>query len=183
MGMRTALPTGHVTMAMSLDGFIARKDHSLDWLMKQKIEGEDHGFEEFTASIDGMVMGSGTFKTVIKFGKWLYTKPVVVLSQSLNHTDIPEELRGKVEVSNQKPRALMERFREMGWKRVYVDGGKVVQSFLREGLINDINIAHIPILIGSGIRMFGELSEDIDLELIESKTYPSGIVKTFYRIA
>jgi dihydrofolate reductase len=64
------MPTGHVFMATSLDGFVARKDHSLDWLMKQNTHGEDHGFDDFMTSVDGLIMGSGSFKTVLAFESW-----------------------------------------------------------------------------------------------------------------
>lgn len=181
--MKATTPFGCVTMAMSLDGFIAREDHSLDWLMRQNMDGEDHGFEEFFASIDGMIMGSGSLKTVLKFGEWRYATPVIVLSQSMKQADLPEELTDKVEISDKSPKGIMDKLAERGWNRVYVDGGKVVQSFLREGLISEITVAHIPILIGSGIRMFGELNNDIDLDMIESKSFPSGIVKSRYKIS
>ncbi len=102
------MTTGHMMMAVSLDGFVARPDHSLDWLMKQNTEGEDHGFAEFQASVDAIVMGSGSYKTVLGFGEWPYETPVIVLSRSVQQKDVPSHLNGKVEISNLDPKALMD---------------------------------------------------------------------------
>lgn len=174
--------TGHIFMAMSLDGFVAREDFGLDWLMKQKVDGEDHGYEPFIDSVDGLVMGSGSFRTALTFDAWPYEKPVVVLSKTLKTKDIPSALRHKVSIREQSPQEVMASLAEQGWKRVYVDGGKIIQSFLREGLIDDMVVTIIPILIGAGKRMFGPLDADIDLHLLEETPFPSGLVTLKYRI-
>lgn len=169
-------------MAMSLDGFVARQDFGLDWLMKQMTEGEDHGHAVFMDSIDGLVMGSGSFRTALSFGHWPYEKPVIVMSKTLKPDDIPVELRDKVILSEQTPRQVMASLSKRGWQRVYVDGGKIIQSFLRDGLIADMTVTIAPILIGAGKRMFGELDADIDLQLLDTKSFPSGLVTTKYEI-
>ena len=176
------MPTGHVMMAISLDGFVARKNHALDWLMKQKTQNEDHGFDEFLANIDVIVMGSGSFKTVLGFDQWPYQKPVVVMSRQLSQEDVPAELQSKVDITDLQPQAVMDSMKAKGWNRVYVDGGAVVQSFIREGLIADLKLAIVPILIGDGIRLFGELDTDIDLTLTGTKPFPSGLVEMRYAI-
>ncbi|MCR9137312.1 MAG: dihydrofolate reductase family protein [Alphaproteobacteria bacterium] len=176
------MTTGHVFMAMSIDGFVARQDHRLDWLMKQKTEGEDHGYDEFMASVDGLIMGSGSFRNVLTFGDWPYRKPVIVMSRSLTTGDIPLDVRDKVSITPLDPGGVMASLAKKGWRRAYVDGGLVVQSFLRAGLVGDMTITLIPILIGSGRRLFGQLDRDIDLELLASKSFPSGLVQTRYRI-
>ena len=177
------MTTGHIFMAMSLDGFVAREDFGLDWLMKQKTDGEDHGNEAFMASVDGLVMGSGSFRTMLTFGAWPYEKPVVVLSRTMKSKDVPEELRDKVSVSALAPRQLMASLSEQGWKRAYIDGGKIIQSFMREGLIADMTVTVVPILIGEGKRMFGSLDADIDLQLLGSKSFPSGLVTSRYEVS
>ncbi len=176
------MTTGHMMMAVSLDGFVARPDHSLDWLMKQNTEGEDHGFAEFQASVDAIVMGSGSYKTVLGFGEWPYEKPVIVLSRSLQQKDVPPHLNGKVEISNLDPKALMDEVDRRGFRRVYVDGGAVIQSFLRDGLIADMKVTLVPILIGSGIKLFGELDADIDLKLVSVHKFNSGLVDLVYQV-
>ncbi|MFT5675986.1 MAG: dihydrofolate reductase [Paraglaciecola sp.] len=177
------MTTGHMFMAMSLDGFVAREDFGLDWLMKQKTDGENHGNEAFMESVDGLVMGSGSFRTILTFDSWPYEKPVVVLSKTLKPIDIPDELRDKVSISQQTPRQVMESLSEQGWKRAYIDGGKIIQSFMRAGLIGDMTVTLVPILIGSGKRMFGELDTDIDLHLLETKSFPSGLITTRYEVS
>ncbi|WP_120499484.1 dihydrofolate reductase family protein [Roseovarius sp. EL26] len=174
--------TGHIMMAMTLDGFVARKDHSLDWLMKQNTTDEDHGFTAFMDSIDVLVMGSGSFKTVLGFDEWPYDKPVIVLSRSLTQSDIPTHLQDKVEISMLAPTALMAELESRGHKRVYVDGGAIIQSFLSDGLIESLKITTVPILIGDGIRIFSTLNADIDLRLESVTEYPSGLVTKQYSV-
>lgn len=174
------MPTGHVMMAITLDGFVARKDHSLDWLMKQDTEGEEHGFATFLANIDVIVMGSGSYRTVLGFDAWPYEKPVVVMSSTLSQGDVPAELRGKVEMTGLDPQSLMDEMERRGWTRVYVDGGAIVQSFMRLGLVQDLKLAIVPILIGDGIRLFGGLPTDVDLKLTETKGFASGLVEMRY---
>ena len=169
-------------MAMTLDGFVARKDHALDWLMKQDTAGEDHGFAAFQAGIDVIVMGSGSFRTVLGFGAWPYKKPVVVMSRSLSADDVPEALSGRVRISDLDPTSLMKSLQMKGHTRVYVDGGAVIQSFLRANLITDMKLAIVPILIGDGIRLFGDLDQDIDLRLQTVTQFPSGLAELRYSV-
>lgn len=186
--LRTALATGlpmtsgHLFIATSLDGFVARKDRQIDWLEKQPMADEDHGYDAFVELVDGIVMGRGTFETVRAYEPWPYQKPVVVMSGSLGQGDIPAALRGRVTVSDLSPAALMDDLAARGWERAYIEGGALVQSFLREGLIRDIVLTVAPVLIGDGIRLFGALDFDIDLELVGATAFPSGLVQSRYRI-
>ena len=176
------MTTGHVFIATSLDGFVAREDHQIDWLMKQNTRGEDHGYDDFIGSVDGIVMGRGSYENVLTFGEWPYEKPVVVMSKRLTQSDIPAELKDKVNLTDFEPPDLMQSLRTDGWSRAYVDGGKVVQSFVRCGLIEDVILTTVPILIGTGRRLFGEIDHDIDLDLIGSTSFKSGLVQNHYRI-
>ena len=176
------MTTGHVYIATSLDGFVARKNHSLDWLMKQVTEGEEHGYEEFLASVDGIVMGRGSYEAVLAFKAWPYKKPVVVMSKTLRASEVPEALRDRVEITALEPTDLLESLTSRGWERAYIDGGKVVQSFVRAGLIEDFVLTTIPILLGDGIRLFGSVPSDVDLELLGSKPFPSGLLQSHYRV-
>jgi dihydrofolate reductase len=176
------MASGHVYIATSLDGFVARKDHGIDWLDKYQDTGEDLGFEPFMDSVDGLVMGRGSFETIRGFGFWPYTKPVIVMTKTLTLADVPEELQSKVELTDLEPKALMEALSARGWSRVYVDGGKVVQSFLRLGLIEELILTTVPVLIGGGISLFGELERDVQLEVVSSKGFESGLVQTHYRV-
>jgi dihydrofolate reductase len=173
--------TGHVFVACSLDGFIARSDHALDWLSRPGVEEEEHGYEQFIAGMDGIVMGSASFRKVLSFPEWPYDRPVVVLSDSLQPEDIPEALSDQVRLSRAKPLRLMQTLEAEGWRHVYVDGGAVIQSFLRAGLIAEMTVTHVPVLIGSGRRLFGALEEDIAFDLMELRSFRSGLVSARYR--
>ena len=176
------MPTGHIMMAMTLDGFVARPDRSLDWLMKQPTKTEEHGFQEFVDSVDVILMGTGSLRTILSFEEWPYQKPVVVLSRTMTKADIPAALHDKIEFSTLAPDRLWEEFAERGYNRVYIDGGAIIRSFIKAGFVYEMTISIIPILIGTGIRIFGEIDHDRDLELISSTDYPSGLVTLKYKM-
>lgn len=174
--------TGHVFIATSLDGYIARRDGDIDWLLQRDASGEDHGYDDFIADIDMIVMGRGSYEKVVTFEKWFYNQPVLVLSKQLAGTPVPEELQGKVRFADLNPVEAMQELERQQVRRVYVDGGKLIQSFLREGLISDMVITTVPVLIGSGRPLFGDLPRDIDLELVSSRQFRSGMVQSTYRV-
>ena len=178
------MTTGHVFIAVSLDGFIARKDHAIDWLENQGTTTEEHGYTQFIDSVDGIIFGRKTYEVVLDLtsGEWPYAKPVIVLSQTLTQSDIPPHLTTKVTVTDKTPTDLLQTLDQQGWKRAYVDGGITIQSFLNEGLIQDLIITTLPILIGDGIPLFGATTEDIHLELINLTQYPSGLAQSRYRV-
>lgn len=176
------MATAHVFIATSLDGFIARRDGAIDWLLARDDPGEDHGYRDFIATIDGLVMGRGSFESVAGMDPWPYDKPVWVLSKALAGSPAPERLKDRVRFLDVSPREAMALAERDGWRRVYVDGGRVVQSFLREGLISDLVITFVPVLIGDGRRLFGQTGADIALNHIGAVFFPSGLVQSRYRI-
>ena len=179
------MTTGHVFIAVSLDGFIARKDHAIDWLEGQGTTTEEHGYTQFLDSVDGLIFGRKTYEVVLDLtsgGEWPYPKPVIVLSRTLTNSDIPTHLTDKVTITDQTPAELLQNLDQQGWKRAYVDGGITIQSFLNEGLIEDLIITTLPVLIGDGIPLFGTTPEDIHLELINLTQYPSGLAQSHYRV-
>jgi dihydrofolate reductase len=171
-------------LATSLDGFIARKDGSVDWLDKANLlipAGEDCGFAEFMESVDTIVMGRVTFEKVVTFDKWFYgTKPMVVLST--HHVDIPSKLQGIVTQSSEGPKQLCDRLSAAGVKRIYVDGGITIQRFLNEGMLDDMIITLIPVLIGEGKPLFGPVANDVNLRHLSTKTLPFGFVQLQYSV-
>lgn len=133
-------------------------------------------------SVDALVMGSGSLRTVLGFGEWPYQKPVIVLSSSMTKQDLPENLHDKIEFSTESPESLWSTLGALGYMRIYVDGGAIIRSFLKAGLVQDIKITMVPILLGDGIRIFGETEHDVDLELISAKPFPSGLVTLHYDV-
>ena len=179
------MTTGHVFIATSLDGFIARKDHAIDWLENQGTTTEEHGYTQFIDSVDGIIFGRKTYEVVLNLTSdddWPYQKPVIVLSRTLTNSDIPLHLTDKVTITDQTPSDLLATLDQKGWKRAYVDGGITIQSFLNEGLIDDLIITTLPVLIGRGIPLFGNTTKDIHLELINTRQYPSGLAQSHYRV-
>jgi dihydrofolate reductase len=181
--MELSMSTAHVFIATSLDGFIARADGDIGWLLQRDDPTEDHGYTAFIADKDLIVMGRGSYEKALTFDEWPYDLPVLVLSEQLAGAPVPEALKGKLRFSNLTPKGTMEELARQDVQRVYVDGGQVVQSFLRDGLIADLVITHVPVLIGSGRPLFGALSHDIDLKLVSSRSFPSGLVQSSYRLA
>lgn len=175
--------TAHVFIATSVDGFIAREDGSIDWLLERDDPSEDHGYTAFIADKDTIVMGRGSYEKALTLGPWPYELPVLVLSQQLADVPVPAALQGKVRFSGSAPKDAMQDLAAQGVRRVYVDGGKVVQSFLREGLVADMVITTVPVLLGSGKPLFGALPQDIELKLLSSRSFPSGLVQSTYRLA
>lgn len=175
------MPTGHAFIATSLDGFIARTDGRLDWLILPEHADEDHGYASFIADIDAIIMGRGTYEAVLGFNAWPYDTPVLVLSRKLAGTEPPAHLRGKVSFADLSPRAAMEHLGRQGAVRIYVDGGQIVQAFLRDGLIADMVISRIPVLIGEGRPLFGPTGGDIAFMHDRTDTFPSGLVQSRYR--
>lgn len=177
------MPTAHVFIATSLDGFIARADGDIGWLLQRDDPTEDHGYSAFIADKDLIVMGRGSYEKALTFDQWPYDLPVLVLSEKLADAPVPEALKGKLRFSNRTPKDTMNELARQNVRRVYVDGGQLVQSFLRDGLIADLVITSVPVLIGSGRSLFGALPQDIDLKLVSSRSFPSGLVQSSYRLA
>jgi dihydrofolate reductase len=168
-----------VFIATSLDGFIARQDGSLDWLPAGG--GEPHGYNEFIATVDAIVMGRKTFETVLGFDAWPYSpKPVVVLSSAPAKLKAPEGVA--CEFMSGGPSEIVARLARRGMKHLYIDGGVTIQGFLEAGLIQRLIITRIPVLLGSGISLFGPLSRDIRLEHVVTRSFLSGMVQSEYLI-
>ncbi|MEM8885731.1 MAG: dihydrofolate reductase family protein [Planctomycetota bacterium] len=168
------MPKGVVYVGISIDGYLARADHSLDWLPDPP-EGEDFGWAPFIASIDHMVMGRGTFEVFRTFGAWPYGDiPLTVLSRS--QVDVPESLAPRVTLSDLAPRDLFATLEG----RIYVDGGRLVRSFLAEDLIDEMILTRVPVTLGGGIPLFGETGMEARWTLSAVEPLGEGIVRESY---
>jgi len=169
-----------VFCGVSLDGFLARPDDTFDFL--QTGEQEPHGFEEFSASVDVVVIGRRTFEIVLELGHLaLYgKKPVIVLSRRpLDFSSVKGEL---VEQSSGEPTEIVKQLESRGFKHAYIDGGITIQRFLAAGLIDRLVITRMPVLIGAGIPLFGPVPHDISLRHVATRCYGGGLVQSEYDI-
>ena len=171
-----------IHMAASLDGFIARKNGSVDWLeTSDKFEGGDtmtpEFVEEFLKTIDCYVMGSRTYETALGFEAngfgWSYgDKPTFVLTRR----QLPRT-RDSVEFySGDLARLVHERLKPTFRSIWFVGGGAVSGECLRLGLADEVRYSIMPILIGEGIPFFDGLDQDVALHLVEVKAYKSGMI-------
>ncbi len=169
-----------VFIGTSVDGFIARPNGDLDFLPADG--GEPHGYTEFMASVDALVIGRKTFETVLAFPAWPYgNKRVVVLSSRL--LDLSAVRDGIVEQMAGPPAEIVAKLATSGAHHLYIDGGITIQGFLRAGLVQRLIITRVPVLIGEGIPLFGALPHDLRLHHVATQHYPSGLVKTEYHVA
>ena len=165
-----------VFVGTSLDGFIARPTGEFDFLPE---DPEPHGYDEFFASVDTLLIGRKTYETVLGLGAWPYAgKRVVVLSGRALE---PPPVGGEgVERMAGTPAEIAERLAHSGARDVYIDGGMTIQGFLRAGLVQRLIVTRVPVLIGEGIPLFGGLPHDVRLQHVATRTYPSGLVQSEY---
>ncbi len=167
-----------VYIGTSLDGFIARKDGGIDWLVRFANDEAIQSYEEFISPIDAIVIGRGTFEKVLTFPTWHYQKKVFVLSTTIK--EIPEMARGKVTILAMPPRELLSYLAGEGFSNLYVDGANVIKGFLKEDLIDQLIISKVPTLIGNGIPLFDALDTDLEFEHIRTEAYSNGLVRSYY---
>ncbi len=172
-----------VFIAASLDGFIARKNGSLDWLPGNdgQVQVEDTGYNDFYAAVDTLVMGRNTYEFVQSFDAWPFAgKRVVVLSSNYPFTMqvVAEHVWG----TSASPVELDKQLEQLGVKHVYVDGGQTIQSYLRAGLIAELTVTRIPVLLGEGISLFGTLQHDIGLRHRSTRMFNNGMVQSKYEV-
>jgi dihydrofolate reductase len=172
--------TVSVFIGASVDGFIARPNDDLDFLPEGG--GEPHGYDEFIAGVDAIVIGRKTFQKVLTLGPWAYgDKRVVVLSS--RPVDLSAAVGGVVEQMAGPPAEIVSRLAASGAHQLYVDGGITIQGFLRAGLIQRLIITRVPVLIGEGVPLFGALPHDVRLRHVATRHYPTGLVQSEYHIA
>jgi dihydrofolate reductase len=166
-----------VFVATSLDGFIARPDGRIDWLSVVEHPGEDYGYRRFFDTIDTLVIGRRTYDTALAFGEWPYGgKRCVVMTRASLTPRRGEQLYAG------PPEQLVDRLTSEGAKRIYVDGGSVIRQFIGAGLVTDMVVSIVPVLLGEGIPLFAAPGPYVRLELVESRSFKSGLAQLEYRI-
>ena len=170
-----------VFIAQSLDGYIADRNGDLGWLeMIPNPDQLDLGFVSLMNRVDALIMGRNTFDTVCSFDiEWPYTKPVFVMSNSLS--EIPEKYKGKVEMVRGSLSEILDLIHAKGHESLYIDGGKIIQSFLEEDLIDELIVSTLPVLLGGGTNLFADLPKQQEYELVESRVFLGQIVQSSYK--
>jgi dihydrofolate reductase len=170
-------PRCSVFIATSVDGYIARRDGSIDWLASVEREGEDYGYKKFVDTVDTIVLGRNTYDFISREPSWPFAgKRVVVL------THRPAAARHGEAFFSGKPEALLEQLGKKGARSIYVDGGNAVRGFLAAGLIDHLTISVVPLVLGSGIPLFGEGVAENALVLEESRAFSTGLMQLRYRV-
>ena len=155
-------------IAISLDGFIARKGGSVDWLSPYENGPEGYGYNEFYKKIRTVIMGNTTYKQILSFGGFPYKSKDKLKDE--NVTFVSNSAKDFISQLN-----LRED--ENVW---LVGGASIVDEFLKCDLIDEFIITTIPILLGEGIPLFkGKLNEK-RLKLIDVKSFNSGLVQLHY---
>lgn len=169
-----------VFIATSLDGMIADKNNGIDWLnIVPNPDNNDCGYKKFMEKIDAIVMGRSTYEIVLSFGvEWPYTVPVFLLSSTIK--EVPKEYIGKVNIVSGDIKEVVEDINRQGYKNLYIDGGKTIQSFLKEDLIDEMIITRIPIVLGGGIPLFGETPKELLFKLIKSEIFIKEVIQSTY---
>jgi dihydrofolate reductase len=167
-----------VFVGTSLDGFIARANGDFDFL--ESGGGEPHGYDEFMATVDALVIGRKTFETVLAFEQWPYGEKLVFVLSTRPLAPAPPG--AVVEHMSGEPAEIWAQLTARGLQHIYVDGGITIQRFLRAGLIQRLIVTRVPVLIGQGIPLFGALPHDVILRHVATRQYAGGLVQSEYAI-
>lgn len=174
-----------VYIATSVDGFIAKPDGDIEWLHNPAYAGvpiAGLSYDDFTATVDALVMGRNTFEKVLTFASWPYAETAVIVLSS-RELHIPPALQGNVRHESGSPTELVNKLAQEGFKHLYIDGGITIQRFLQAGLINEITITRIPVLLGDGIPLFGSFgAAELPLQLIAAASSENGFVQVTYQV-
>jgi len=162
-------------LAITLDGYIARSDGSVDFLDAHPVEEFD--FEGFTNDVDGLIMGSATYEQTLGFGWAWGARPTTVLTHRRD-LDVPadSDIRFSAEPTAEAIRSLAAECEQRVW---VFGGGRVVTDGILGGAIDTLDLMVIPEAIGSGIPLFTAPVPG-PMRLIESTTYSGGAIRTIY---
>ncbi len=169
-----------IFIAMSLDGYIAKPNDDLSFLKLVEKEGEDYGYDAFISQIDTVIIGRKTYDYVVReIGASHYDngqRDVYVITG----TERPK--MGRTTFYTDDLTELVYRLKSEKGKNIYCDGGaEVINELLKHNLINEFVISVIPVLLGSGTRLFKEGVPEQTLEFITAKTFDNGLVQLHYK--
>jgi dihydrofolate reductase len=167
-------------IAASIDGFIAGQDGDISWLQKYEGGTEDYGYSDFYRNVGAAVMGARTFAKALSLSGGIDSKmPTYVIT----HKGVPDIPEARVESYSGPLSVLVQKIQGRTTKNIWlVGGGQLARSFLQEYLLDEIILSTVPVILGEGVSLFGNLSKRVDLSLLAEKAYLSGIVQSHYTI-
>jgi dihydrofolate reductase len=172
-----ARPRVSVYIAHSVDGRIADAQGSLDWLFT-RAGTEDYGYAEFMAGIDGLAMGRGTWDFIADEPDLPFEgRPVFVF------TGREARPRDGVTFWSRSPQEAVAEWEAAGLTHVYVDGGRLISQFLEAGYVDDLVLTVVPVLLGTGARLFHDVDAVTSLRLVSATPYDTGLVQLRYERA
>lgn len=178
-----------IFIATSVDGYIATKNGGVDWLQPadnpqtNRQENPDMGFNRYINSVDCMIMGRNSMDKIASFNltqdHWPYAD-LEIFALSNRVKEVPGNLQGKVKIHNGDIQSLLSKLEASGFEHAYIDGGKTITSFLELGLINEMTITLVPIILGQGIRLFGNIDRSVRLVQSQAEAYTNDFIQLRY---
>lgn len=166
-------------IAMSLDGYIADKYGKVDWLDGHGNDGDNMDtYSDFIKDVDTVIMGWNTYNqitTELSPNEWVYEQ---LTSYIITHRALPST--DNIKFVSDDPCGIVKRLKEENGKTIWIcGGGNIIQPLMQDGLIDEYHISVIPMILGSGIRLFGEFPNEIKLKLVRTQVY-NGITELVY---
>jgi len=186
-----------IFIAPSVDGYIATEDGGIHWLetLGKSVSEKESSSElmkhfnmsmpNFMKSVDCMIIGRKLMEVLSSFNltpeQWPYgdTK-IIALSNTIK--EAPRNLKDKIEIYSGSIPKLISKLEKEGYKHAYIDGGTTITTFLNLELINEITLTQAPVLLGSGIPLFGKLSKQINLENAQATAFPNNFIELKYKV-
>ncbi len=166
-------------ISMSLDGFIATNDDDISWLSMVERPGEDYGYSDIIDATDTYILGRATYDLVFDLTGGTLPHSTTHDCYVLIREDLIDE--NGVQFYNGSLSALIGDLKKKPGKGVFCDGGgQVVRLFMEHDLIDEYVISIIPTMLGDGKRLFLGGTKSIDIELVSSRTFDSGLVQLRY---
>jgi dihydrofolate reductase len=164
-------------IAMSLDGYIAKENDDISFLSAVEQEGEDYGYNEFTQFIDTVIMGRKTYDKVLAFG--IPFPHADKRTYIITHQDIMP--MDNIIFYNKDIRTLISQLKTESGENIFVDGGaEVVNTLMKDDLIDEYIISIVPVFLGKGIPLFQPIRPEVKLKLTGSRPYEKGLVQLHY---
>lgn len=166
-------------IAMSLDGYIAKPDGDISFLDEMSQEGEDYGYNAYIETIDIVILGRKTYDKILSMGNESFygERKVYVVTRN------PRPDSGRTTFYSGDLTDLVQSLKSRAGKNIYCDGGaEIVQRLLAEQLIDELTISIVPVILGTGIRLFDGIYPEQKFKLLESKSFPKGLSQLHYAI-